>query len=160
MLLCYQITSLFLHSSSPEVTPGGGCDDTRMVEQSIQLPQTAHAVARSYSNWSQVQSGDVLVAVNGRNVRGSSIQAVAQVILGPIGSSVTPTPSSSILVTLHFLVLVNSAQTSIYRFCQQALLVSLGTPSQGDSFQRFCFPQATYTQLIIDSFFYLFTSAW
>ena len=40
----------------------------------------------------QVQSGDVLVAVNGRNVRGSSIQAVAQLILGPIGSSVILSP--------------------------------------------------------------------
>jgi hypothetical protein len=37
----------------------------------------------------QVQSGDILVAVNGRNVRGCSIQAVAQLILGPIGSSVS-----------------------------------------------------------------------
>ena len=39
-----------------------------------------------------MQSGDVLVAVNGRNVRGSSIQAVAQLILGPIGSSVILSP--------------------------------------------------------------------
>jgi hypothetical protein len=85
-----------------------------MVEQPHSTALNRRPVARSYSNWSQVQSGDVLVAVNGRNVRGSSIQAVAQVILGPIGSSVTPTPSSSILVTLHFLVLDNSTQRLIY----------------------------------------------
>ncbi len=71
--------------SQTEVSPGGGCDDTHMVPHFAQMIQLC-LLTIEYRF--QVQSGDVLVAVNGRNVRGSSIQAVAQLILGPIGSSV------------------------------------------------------------------------
>ena len=55
--------------SQTEVSPGGGCDDTHMVPHFAQMIQLC-LLTIEYRF--QVQSGDVLVAVNGRNATATS----------------------------------------------------------------------------------------